>query len=266
MREMERAGKRNVPARRKKKRRRSPFLGVFLLFLLAAAGAAVSILVFFRVSSIEVVGSSPYTQEQVAAASGIRMGGNLLAVNVGATEKRLCEKLPYLKTAVVRLCPLSTVRITVQKDAAFCYIPSAGGNYILDEKLKLLENTAKTDKLGGLPKITGAAVAKAAEGQSLAFSSQGTAQFIRDIAAAAQENHISAAQITSIGVGDAENLTLRYGDRVDILLGADESLSYRMKMALYVIGLRSKTEHGKLDVSDVEPNSSNGAYFDVEGG
>lgn len=240
--------------KRRGKRRRSRFFGVSVLFLLAAAAAVVSVMVFFRVENIEVRGQSPYSTAQVADASGVKKGGNLFAVNKAAAAKTVCHSLPYIKTAQIKLRPLSTVIIEVESDTPCGAVKQGAGYLIIDDQLKALETRGDTK---GLPVVNGLSTGGAVPGDTLAAENKDAPMALKALFSAANSNKIDVKKINSIDLGNVYELKIRYDSRIDILLGTTSGLEYKLKSAMYIINTQiSNHAKGKLDVSRATPDSS----------
>ena len=83
--------------------------------------------VFFRVENIAVTGNNRYTQEEIVAASGIRMGDNLFHMNKFQIEGELRHGLPYLEEVVINRQLPNGVCIEVQEwDAIAQLLPTPG--------------------------------------------------------------------------------------------------------------------------------------------
>jgi len=85
--------------RRGSRRNRGRFGPLFKLLCALALVAALTVgaTVFFRVEVIEVTGNSRYTSQEVAAASGIKLGGSLYAINKNAAARQIRQTLPYVE-------------------------------------------------------------------------------------------------------------------------------------------------------------------------
>ncbi len=85
--------------RRGSRRNRGRFGPLFKLLCALALAAALTVgaTVFFRVEVIEVTGNSRYTVQEVAQASGIKLGGSLYAINKNAVARQVRQTLPYVE-------------------------------------------------------------------------------------------------------------------------------------------------------------------------
>ena len=81
---------------RRRRRGSSGFLYKLLSVLVTCAVIVVALTLFFRVETIVVTGTERYTQEEVAAASGLKLGDNLFLLNKPTVNQRIREALPYV--------------------------------------------------------------------------------------------------------------------------------------------------------------------------
>ena len=71
---------RDTSARRKRRRNRMrPLYGLLVSALVIGVGVALSMTVFFNIDTIEIDGDAPdYTAEEIAQASGVHTGDNMM--------------------------------------------------------------------------------------------------------------------------------------------------------------------------------------------
>ena len=87
------------PAKKRKRRRRRGGLARLLRplsVLLAAVAVVIALTLFFKVGSIEVTGNSRYSAEEIAAATGVEMGDNLILLDRYGIQRKLFVDLPYI--------------------------------------------------------------------------------------------------------------------------------------------------------------------------
>lgn len=247
------------PARRRRstsKRRRPSALAYGLMLAAVAACALVaSVMIFFKVQTIQVTGDNPYTADQVVAASGIKDGVNLLSINESSTEKKIMEQLPYAGSVEVNLKPLSSVVITIHRGTPTCAVAVLGGYALLDKNSKVLEIRQNLTGLQ-LPTVTGMQIKSARPGYPIAIADQTQLEALKTIDVVLNENKLS--KVSQIDVGNLLELSAVYDGRIKLLIGTSTDLQQKAKLGAYVL-LRelSNTEKGTLDISDAGK-----AYFD----
>ena len=97
---------------RQRRESQGGFFGKLLVMLALVAAVVLGVAIFFQVNEVQVQGNKIYSAEQVAAASGVEVGDNLLMVNRAAVIGGVKAQLPYVHTVSVgRILP-DTVVIT----------------------------------------------------------------------------------------------------------------------------------------------------------
>ena len=134
-----------------KVKRRSPWHGPMVLVLLFFVVILVMSLAF-RVSKIEVINASEYTDEEIIRASGVERGANLFFVDRFKAASMIFSDLPYMDTvSITRQLPNKIV-IQAEGSAPAAYM-------VIDEEYWLLDRSGKmlgtTDSLtaGNYPEI-----------------------------------------------------------------------------------------------------------------
>lgn len=245
-----------------RRRRRSPMLRALLLMMLAAGGVACTVIVLFRVQQVRVTGSVPYTQQQIVSAMGIGMGQNLLSVDRAAAERSLCTRLPYIRTARVKLQPFSTMLVAVEKDMPAAVVQNGTDLLVVDSSLKLLEIGGNTS---GLPRLAGLTVKRQIPGENIVPGDTAASDMVEKIIDGLSQSQVALSKVTSVSVNDPYDLTLRYENRIDIVLGTSSDLAYKIKTAAYIIKTQlSAASKGRLDVSRAvsETAQEHKIYFD----
>lgn len=130
--------------RRSQRRRRGRFSGLYRIFAILAAMAAViaACVVFFRVNSVTVQGNTRYTEDEVIAVSGIVSGDNLIALSKGKIASTIRMQLPYVESVSIRRKLPDSVEITVRERVAVASVGSESGRWLISSQGKLLEEAA----------------------------------------------------------------------------------------------------------------------------
>lgn len=110
--------------------------GAFLVIALVTATG-----LFFKVSTITVVGGRKYTDKEIIDASGLETDSSIFFVNMSRTEVRIKNALPYVDSVKVTRSLPGTVVITVTESAPAAYFNSGGGVWLMDASGRILEET-----------------------------------------------------------------------------------------------------------------------------
>ena len=238
---------------RRKKQPDGSFKGfVFstLSFLVICAALVLGMSVFFRVSSIEVVGADRYTQEEIVAASGVEEGDNLIFLNREAVAGRVYAKLIYIgEVKVSRKLP-STVVIDVSESGSLAVVETDAGLWLVDRNCRLLES-CKAQDIEGYIKVMGFVAVKPQAGESLSTAEEdkSKAAFLRGILTALAAQGITA-DVDTINLSNPLGAEFGYLDgRFTVRLGADEKLDYKIALLTEVVQQLNGQDTGVIDLT-----------------
>lgn len=228
---------------KRNKRRRRVIMGVFLFVILLCV---MFFAPFFGVSRIEVKGQDRMTQEQVAEASGVRMGENIFSMRLSGVKKRV-EALPYTRSAKVQRGFPNVIKITVEEANPFAYIRNNDNQFILiNLDGKMLEITDRLPEQHMIQLIT-QKIEDPVLGQT--FSEENSSflkKYLATIGEIVHNNNVD--NISLIDVSNENELNIRY-NQLEVKLGDAEKLEYKfsnLKAILEKIGEKAK---GSLDLS-----------------
>ena len=108
------------------------FAAVVVVFLL------ICLSIFFRVRTIEVVGGTRYSAEEVIAVCGIEKDRSLYEVTNRDVEV-LPKKLSYIRRASIKRKLPSTLVITITEDTPVYFAELYGEYFVLSDELRVLE-------------------------------------------------------------------------------------------------------------------------------
>lgn len=235
--------------KRRRKRRLSAFAYGLIFFVIATAAITVIISIYFKIKVIKVEGNSIYNAKQVTDASKIKLGSNLFSVDSAKTNEAVCKSLPYIKKVEVIKQPLSTILIKVTPDKACKIFAVSDGYLLIDSDGKVLEKKKDLTGCDGLSVYTGLKLTKSQNGEKIKAD---VAQIntIENISGAIEKNKFES--ITGIDVTNILSITLKYDNRITIIIGTESDIQRKLQMAKQVIANNiSKTERVSLDVSVV---------------
>lgn len=258
--------------------------GGFLLRLVSVAAAVAAVLMclslFFRVEQVVVSGAEKYTPYKVMEASGIAEGDSLLSISDARISGKVISALPYVKEVRVGIKLPGTVHIeikelemtyAIQASDSTWWLIAADGRVI--EQIESSAASGYTRILGveadgpradhqvlaaepNAPQTTDSTDSTDAtaptDGVALPTVAQVTGaqrlEVVLTILAGLEENGI-IGQIEYIDVTNLNNITMEYGQRLDIVLGTWENLPYKLAYMAQAITQLPDYETGELDVS-----------------
>ena len=220
------------PAKKRKRRRRRGGLARLLRplsVLLAAVAVVIALTLFFKVGSIEVTGNSRYSAEEIAAATGVEMGDNLILLDRYGIQRKLFVDLPYIKEARINPNPPSTLSVEVVETTAVAALPGAGAYWLISRDGKLLEAVDETqaqDYLG----IAGLEADAPAAGQELRL-------------AALEERQI-LARADSLDMTSDDTLVIYYDGRFRVEMYYSADFDYKLHCLEETVTLLQPNETG----------------------
>ena len=205
-------------------------LAVFIGFL--ALGITLSLTIFFKITDINVTGSSAYTAEEIILLSTIEKDDNLFLIDKNECITKLTEALPYIyDVKITRKLP-ATVNLEITDGTAAFAIENGDDSYILtDDRLKVLE-AMSPEKPSGVIMITDTAVESAIPGYAIGFENEDVSQCILSLVSAIQALNMTEA--TSISSTDKNNNSIVYNNRITFKLGSCNNLESKINRGLTV--------------------------------
>ena len=244
---------------RAKRRRR--LLGALGVLAVLAVGAFVSINLLFKVTIFRVEsydGSQPvdtgiYTSDELIEALGIEKNSNLFAFSTAEKTQQLALQFPYLERVAVEIQLPAAVIIKVEPatERFACMYP--GGWMVLSDSLKILRtDVSQPDGLilltMSLPTDFSPMVGQNIEPKSynslLSETQQATAetaglqasalQTLTEMRDGLQENNLFDGT-TALNIQDLSDIEFTYQNRVQVLLGSETNLAYKLRLAVLFI-------------------------------
>ena len=164
--------------------------------------------VFFRVNAVEVSGSVRYTGQEVADASGIELGSNLIALPKRKIAAAIRTSLPYVETVSIRRVLPDRVLITVTERTAAASVDSNDGRWLISSRGKLLERAGDQKVVS----VTGLrAVAPYAGGTLQVEDETGsTLEYVLDLLTALEEQEM-LSDASALDCSASASMTLEWG-------------------------------------------------------
>ncbi len=217
------------------------------------------ITLFFQVSEIQVKGNRIYSAEQIAEASGISKGDNLVTVEKANAASRIRSTLPFVERVHIERTLPETVIITVfESDVTFAIRAENEAYYLINTQGKVLDEI-KTAEAVDYPGLEGLVITEPTIGASIYVSEE--QQKNKDAAITIMEelnNYGLAGAIAQINVTKMHDIRVYYGTQYEILLGDDSELSYKVE---YLAAVLNELGDGKSGVIDLTFEEEKQARF-----
>lgn len=254
---------------RRKNRRRKNVPAYYLLVLVLAAGivATLSFTVFFNIKYFEISSNSKYELVEIAKASKVSKGDNLLRLDTEEVRKNILDSMLYIDDVSVKKSLPFTLKIDLVPSEELAYI-KANEKFILisrnwrilgsfdspekkelpviegfdpasdKEKTVLSENILKPDKPDET--LTEEQVEKNTENE---LRSDIMRTFFDIVSKRKMKN------INSVDLSDPYNISILYDNRINILINDSNDIEYKMNLAYQILNdkpLSGKNKKGYL--------------------
>lgn len=236
----------------RKRTRRSRFVRLLhrllCLFLIVGAGI-LTIMVFFKVDTVEVEGETRYAAEAIQQTLGIQKEDNLFFWSKKKAAKRLLTQYPYLDTVKIkRRIPDKLVIVVTESDVCAA-IPSGSEYYLITNSGKILEKVS-AEGLGDIPLVSGITLDGATVGTKLDASEQTNAQFLQLLFAMDDAGMLQEIQFINMEI--PSDIRIGYLGRFDVRFGSLLNLQRKLQFLQTVIEERlSPSDTGVIDLTDV---------------
>ena len=266
-------------AQKEKRRRRIQMIrkikvGAGLCIGLAVLLYLLSAFVFFKVGSVEVIGtpdadgnalpgSSYYSSEEIVRVSGVETGDSLVLVSKKNTKASIEKLLPYIGNVKVQRRYPSTLRLVVEDTSAVYALDAGGGYTILNEEFKVLGVTEKMPK--GSAKIIGVSVVNAEIGTIAEFSDESYKTRLETIREKCKDAGVT--NITKIDIENIANVSITVDGRFTFILGTLTQLEEKLSMAVRTMESEISNDQDLkiiIDVKDPERSYVRDDYSPVE--
>ena len=199
---------------RRRRRGSSGFLYKLLSVLVTCAVIVVALTLFFRVETIVVTGTERYTQEEVAAASGVELGDNLFLLNKPTVNQRIREALPYVERVkrINRKLP-DTLLIEVEECSQPLAVIQDGSAWLVSPRGKIVEQRPVSE-LDGMGVIDGCQLLTPTVGTKIALATEYRTreESLLDLLTALEEAGL-LDQAEAIHLEDPTVLSMEYAGR-----------------------------------------------------
>lgn len=212
------------------------------IWLVVALSAFAAVFVFRglfdiqRVVWIGVNGESPYSDEEIVAASEVEYGQQLFSLEPEKIEQNILKSKPYIREVRVSRWFFCYLRINVVADSPKYYIQiseSTEEYYLLSEDLRVLDCRYSKESLeeAGLVFLELPDLKTCNMGQIIEYGEEGKNEFVLDII-----NYLNSQEygnmITAIGLpGRFDGAYVTFYGRCRILLGKPTDIELKMDRA-----------------------------------
>ena len=125
--------------RRKRSKKKYTLYYLLALVLMLCVGMALSLTVFFKIESIQVVGDTRYAKEELIDAAGISVGENLFRVSKKNASEKLIAGYPYIAQIRLQRVLPNALLLHVTEAEAKAAVETGQAYTLLDARARVLE-------------------------------------------------------------------------------------------------------------------------------
>ncbi len=252
---------RQKPPLTPKQRRRRHVITYCLIFtVVVAIGLILSLTVLFKTEKINIEGNTLYEEDKIMLLSGVQMEQNIFIAKFSSTPEKISGSLPYIEEAWVDFKIPDTITISVKNATPAYAFVSNNKYYIVSNKGKILSATEQNTE--NLTMVLGVQVTDEQIGKHIEFEDENTKALLNEISQCCIENDFK--EISYVDITDTSEIFIVYDNRIKIVIGLPEDVTYKIKTAMTIITEKLDMEgsvkaSGTLDVS--ECNTTKKSYF-----
>ena len=242
-----------------KRRKKLGCLSGLLCIIFVFIACVATIIIFFRICHIRIIGSEHYSIEEIRQASGVDLGDNLLLFDKIKTVIRIFSRLPYVdEISVWRDLP-DTLVIEVTECTAIAYFSDGDRYWFISSKGKILEQSgnlhdAKLIRITGVelidPEVGEMVVLGSEEGQDNE-NNKVLVENLVDTLSAIIKGGISG-DVGMIDLKKVYNIEFTYLNRFLVKLGMPADLDYKISvLGDKILKELEPNEKGTIDLSEL---------------
>lgn len=239
--------------RRRQRQREYRRTGIFariLVMLAVVAAIVLGVAIFFRVNTVEVQGNKIYSQEQVAEASGVEAGDNLLMINRAAVAGSIKARMPYVRDVSVSPVMPDTVVIRVAESELAALVRSeVGDQWYLNTEGRVLGSSLEGFR-GQIVELSGFTIVAPKAGEP-AVATEGRSDNMNAalMVLRAMEGSGIIGEMTALDAEKVYDMLLYCGKRLEIQLGSPEQLEYKIQYLQLVLEELEDYQTGIVDLT-----------------
>ena len=220
-------------SKRKGRKRKKSLLLYKLMFGILVIGvlSVLSVTVLFNISEITVSGSEKYSEEEIKAACGIKIGDNLLRIDIGGAEEKTLKSLVYADSVSINRSFPNRLSIVVQDSVPMANIFSGGKYYLVSYSGKLLDIL---DSPTGCIQVNGFLIPEAfAVGDVLQENETKQLEALKSIVSELSLQQLEKTAV--LDLSDMMNISVLYDSRIQMELGAVTQLHEKLYAAAVLV-------------------------------
>ncbi len=215
-----------------------------------------SMIIFFRVQTIQIEGMSFYSEEEIRSVAGVVEGDNLLTLSRSKISGSIMKQLRLVETVKVsRQLPNTLIIRVVESEPRYAICDVEGNYHLITAEAKVVEPISASEA-GDYIQIMDMVIAVPTAGQELQVHAEtgeetrarGQLDALKSLLTELEKAELTRA-VASVHIPSSFKLSLWYEDRFEVQLGDTERLDYKLAYMQEVISKEKSHVTGKIDVT-----------------
>lgn len=215
-----------------------------------------SMVIFFRVGTIEVEGNAYYSQEEILQNCGVAVGDNLLTLSRGKISGNIMAPLKYVDSVKVTRQLPDTLIIRVTEGKPKYAVQDTEGNYYLITAAGKVMEQIEDRQAGEFTRIREMTIVPPAIGDEIQVyaapgsESKAKGQFsaMKTLLKEIEEANLGR-HIVSVDISSSFKISLWYEDRFQVELGDTNRMAYKLEYLKVVIDKEESYVTGTIDLT-----------------
>lgn len=228
----------------------SGILRKLLVMLAVVAAVLLGVTIFFRVQTVDVQGNSIYSDKQVAEASGVEKGENLLLINRLAVAGKIKAQMPFVRDVSVGLLLPDTIVVKVEESQLACQVSAgAGGVWYINAEGRVL-GSSLDNFAGQIVELRGVSLKSPKVGDQVESAEGAESSLEAALAVLKQMDGTGLIEkVTVVNTEKPFDIELLCGDQYQILLGGSDELEYKIQYLQVVLEGLDPYQAGTIDLT-----------------
>ncbi len=205
-------------------------LSLLIIIGVIFAAGALSYKFLFVASAISVNGDTSYTEEEIAAASGLDKRPNLFSFSSSEAVRSLMFYCPRITKATISRTIPNKVTISVTEDEPSYYAEIYGDIYAISDSLRVMGRIDK-DETEGLIRLRLQAVRSAVAGEKLQLVSDRAQSFLEHATSYVSETSLKS-KLTQMDLRSDFNTVMIAEDKFKLVFGTQEDFEIKVRLAV----------------------------------
>lgn len=232
-------------SRRTRRRKRGRSLYVLMVIVLAfSVITTLSMTLFFNIKTIRVTGiADSYRAEEIVEATGIRVGDNMVRLNVEKAEVQALESLILVESVQIERQFPNTLEINVQKCTPAYNVVYEFGTLIVSEHGRILDNSM--DPGTGLVNIIGYDPEETTPGKQIKAKEDRQDKVFEAFRELIYEGGLGVP-IVEVDMTDFKDIMVNFDNRIMFDMGNWSEINYKINFAEQIIAEQPASKEGYL--------------------